>query len=159
MQSHDTYKTIIGTVCCLLLKSKEVLRVKLQSHDFVDWWWNKLPCHKLCVPFVPPVSFGGGKCDGKLLQNFSIYPPPLLICSLTQLCASIQLYVTCTATCARFTPTHIFQHTPLSPVKWAHPALPHSAASQNWHISCTHAWRLWQTKDLEQWSVLPPSSK
>ena len=72
-------------------------------------WWNKLLCHKLCVWFLPPMSFWGGKHDGKLLQNSSIYPPPLLIHSLTWLCASIQLYVTCTATCASFTPTRIFQ--------------------------------------------------
>ena len=39
-----------------------------------------------------------------------LYLPPLPICSLMQLCASIRLYVTCIATCMRITPTHIFQH-------------------------------------------------
>jgi hypothetical protein len=40
-------------------------------------WWNKLPCHKLCVRFVPPVSFGGGKCDGKPLQKLFYLSPTI----------------------------------------------------------------------------------
>ena len=105
----------------------------------------------------PQWALGEANAMANYYKNSSIYPPPLLIRSLTRLCASIWLYVTCTATCASFTPTRIFQHTPSSPVKRAHPALPHSAASQNWHISCAHAWRLRRTKDFKRWSAPPPT--
>ena len=58
----------------------------------------------------PQWALGEANAIANYYKNSSIYPPPLLIHSLTRLCASIQLYVTCTATCASFTLTRIFQH-------------------------------------------------
>ena len=50
------------------------------------FWYNKLLCYKLYVWFVLPVSFGGGKHSGELLQNFSIYPLPLPVCIHSAVC-------------------------------------------------------------------------
>ena len=60
---------------------------------------------------VLPVIFMGGKHNSELLQNTTVYFPPLLICSLTQ----VHVSANHTATYMSVTLTHIFQH-PLAPI-------------------------------------------
>ena len=64
----------------------------------------------MCSVCSPQWASGEANAMANYCKNSSIYPPPLLSCSLTRLCASFRLYVTCTATCASFTSTRIFQH-------------------------------------------------